>query len=424
MTEQPSTAARAQEQRASRESTRSPLRRRLRLAIVVCAVFTSLALLSFYAPTYAVRYLIVSALDAQGVEHEGIDSIRVNPWTLELWAGPVRFGLGSADPGQLGELDLNIRFDPLLERRISIERLLLREINVTVTRSGENAIRLNGVPLHHLVPPLGVARQPEETGHVWSAGVDTFELRDSRLNFRDRDGGELELEVERLTLMDFNPWEPGRPGRFELVARVNDIRLDWSGEARPFADTIALTIDSRTEQIDVPKLARFTGPWGLDHAGGTYDTQIKISVTLPASGGLNGQAIGTIAVKEVDYGRFQDTALTLEKAEVRLDLGYSSSETGDLALRGPGRGPRSRQRYVRRQDQGFRRCGAGCHERPRGEIREGWRTRGRRRDTSRPRGRRILRSGRDIHRQVTRTADPASVLVRDAGRLPGRHRVG
>ena len=334
MTEQPSTAARAQEQRASRESTRPPPRRRLRLAIVVCAVFASLALLSFYAPTYAVRYLIISALDAQGVEHEGIDTIRVNPWTLELWAGPVRFGLGSADPGQLGELDLNIRFDPLLERRISIERLLLREIDVTVTRSGENAIQLNGVPLHHLVPPLGVARQPEETGHVWSAGVDTFELRDSRLNFRDRDGGELELEVERLTLMDFNPWEPGRPGRFELVARVNDIRLDWSGEARPFADTITLAIDSRTEQIDLPKLARFTGPWGLDHSGGTYDARLKTSLTLPASGGLNGQAVGSIAVKDANYGRVKDSALTLEQAEVRLDLRYSSSEAGVVTLKG------------------------------------------------------------------------------------------
>ena len=332
MTEQPNTATRAQEQRASRGSTRLPPRRRLRLGIVVCAVFALLALLSFYAPTYAVRYLIISALDAQGVEHEGIDTIQVNPWTLELWAGPVRFGLGSADRGQLGELGLNVRFRPLLERRISIEQLVLREIDVTVTRGEENAIMLNGIPLQRLFPPLDLARQSAAAGHLWAAGIDTLELRDSRLGFLAQDGGELEVEVERLTLMDFNPWEPGRPARFELAAWVNDMRLDWSGEARPFAETITLAIDSHTQQIDAPKLARFIGPLGLDRSGGSYDTRLKYSLTLPASGGLNGEAVGTITVKGADYARAKDFALTIEQAELRLDLRHASSESGDLTL--------------------------------------------------------------------------------------------
>jgi hypothetical protein len=142
------TPARVEEQRSSRGWTRFPPRRRLRLGIVVCAVIALLALLFSYAPTYLVRYLIGSALDARGVEHEGIETLQVNPWTLELWVGPVRFGVGSSDRGQLGELGLKIRFGPLLKRRISIERLLLRGIDVTVTHSGENAILLNGISLH------------------------------------------------------------------------------------------------------------------------------------------------------------------------------------------------------------------------------------------------------------------------------------
>jgi hypothetical protein len=244
----------------------------------------------------------------------------------------VRFGLGSADRGQLGELGLNVRFRPLLQLRISIEQLVLREIDVTVTRGEENAIVLNGIPLQRLFAPLDLARQSAAAGHIWAAGIDTLELRDSRLGFLAQDGGELEVEVERLTLMDFNPWEPGRPARFELAAWVNDMRLDWSGEARPFAETITLAIDSHTQQIDAPKLARFIGPLGLDRSEGSYDTRLKYSLTLPASGGLNGEAVGTITVKGADYARAKDFALTIEQAELRLDLRHASSESGDLTL--------------------------------------------------------------------------------------------
>ncbi|KPJ84749.1 hypothetical protein AMJ57_05545, partial [Parcubacteria bacterium SG8_24] len=225
-------------------------RRRIRLGIIVAAVVALLILIFSYVPGYVARH---------------------------LWLGPVRFGIGPSNPGQLGELGLRLRVAPLLERKVSIDRLLLRGIDVTVIRDGDDAVHLNGIPLHRFIPPPSAAGTPEESGEGWAAGVDTLELRDSRLHFRDRDGGELEVEVDRLALMGFKTWEPERPGRFELAARLNDIRLNWTGEARPFADSITLAIDSRTEQADLPKLVRLTGPLGLDRHAGTFDAHLKHS---------------------------------------------------------------------------------------------------------------------------------------------------
>ena len=118
------------------------------------------------------------------------------------------------------------------------------------------------------------------------------------------------------------------------AARVNDIQLNWSGEASPFADSVTLAIDSHTDQADMLKLIRFTGPLGLDRHAGTYDAHLKHSLTLPASGGLDGQAAGTIAITGVDFGRSEHFALALERTQVNLDVRYTFSESGDFSLQG------------------------------------------------------------------------------------------
>ena len=319
----------------SRASVSPPRSRRLlRSSIIVVIVVALLALLFFYAPRYVARYLVSSELDDLDIDYEGVDTLSINPWTRELWLGPVRFGSGPSDRGQLGELGLTIRFNPLLKHRVSIERLLLRGIDVVVTRSKNNAFALNGIPLEQFIPQPDAAGQLAGEGDAWGAGVDTFELRDSRLIFQDRERGDLEVDLERLTLMEFQTWEPERPGRFELAARVNDIQLNWSGEARPFADNVTLAIDSLTEQADVPKVVRFTGPWGLDRRDGSYEVRLKYEVTLFHSGRVEGRAVGTIDIKGADYERAGVFALALERAKVDLDVRYTLSESGDFTLKG------------------------------------------------------------------------------------------
>jgi peptidoglycan hydrolase-like protein with peptidoglycan-binding domain len=234
----------------------------------------------------------------------------------------------------VGELGLDLSFKPLLQRRVMIDRLLVRGIDVVLTRSPEKLLTLNGVPLNRIIPRPDPAEQPETSDQGWRVGVESVELRESRLIFQEDQRGDLEVDVERLNLADFQTWHPERPGRFELAARLNDIELNWSGEARPFADNITLAIDSRTEQADVPKVVRFTGPLGLDRRDGTYDADLKYEMTFFDSGRFEGKTVGTIDIKGVDYERTGEFALALERAKLDLDVGYSLSESGDLALTG------------------------------------------------------------------------------------------
>ncbi len=172
-----------------------------------------LGLLVFYAPRHVARYLLSTELDELGISYEGIDTLDINPWSRELELGPVSFGAGPSERGQFGELDLNLRFNALLQRRVSLERLLMHGINVHVTRSDDNRIALNGIPLEQFLSTTDASSQTEGKGNAWGAGIDTLELHDSRLIFQDREEGDQEVEVERLVLTQFKTWEPQRPGR-------------------------------------------------------------------------------------------------------------------------------------------------------------------------------------------------------------------
>ena len=74
-------------------------RRLFRLGFVLAAVVAFLALVFSFAPSHIARYFIASELDARGIEHEGIETLEINPWTRELWLGPARFGAGASSRG-------------------------------------------------------------------------------------------------------------------------------------------------------------------------------------------------------------------------------------------------------------------------------------------------------------------------------------
>jgi hypothetical protein len=203
-----------------------------------------------------------------------------------------------------------------------------------VTHDTDGALSLNGIALDQLLPETSQSAAPDTESGSWMTGVDALELRDSTLIFQRSDGGTLAVEVERLVMTDFRAWEPDHPGRFELTAGVNDIQLNWSGEARPFADNITLNIDSRTTQAELPKLIRFTGPLGLDRREGTYDARLEYEVMIAESGHLDVQVSGTIDISGVDYARSGVFALALDQAQLELDLHFASSVGGDRALEG------------------------------------------------------------------------------------------
>jgi peptidoglycan hydrolase-like protein with peptidoglycan-binding domain len=165
-------------------------------------------------------------------------------------------------------------------------------------------------------------------------GLGDLELRDSQLIFNEKTGGVLTIEIERLVLHDFVSWQPQVAGTFSLDARINDIDLNWTGKARPFAENIAVSAETRTENADLVKISRFTGPLGLERRAGVYNSYLKHDFTLSADGHLQGQSVGGVDIRGLDYARASEFELLIDQSSIDLDVRYTLSTSNDLHVAG------------------------------------------------------------------------------------------
>jgi peptidoglycan hydrolase-like protein with peptidoglycan-binding domain len=305
-----------------------------RIAIILAVTLIPLSLIINFVPTFMARYLIESQLEKLGIEHGGIDTVRVNIFKREVWAGPLHIRMSDSDPGQLGELGIKIRFLPIFKKRAMVESVLIRGIDIFVSRNPDHKITLNGIPLNQFFPKDEETKTKNAEGEPWGIGLIKFELLESRVIFREKTGGILTVEIDKFSLSNFHSWYPDKAGFFDLKAKVNDIKLNWTGEARPFSNNITLAIDAQTNEVTLPNIIRFVGPIGFKRKDGLYNSHLKLNITIFDSGRLEGLTEGTLEVIGLNYEREGDFSLTVDQAEINLNTEYTLSENSDFHLGG------------------------------------------------------------------------------------------
>ena len=305
--------------------------------IIVALVLLIIVLLFSFVPTYVARYLVTNTLHDFDIELEGLKTLKINLWKREVWAGPVRFRTGNTDQGQLGEIGIKINVFPFLQKHAMIERVLIRGVDIFITRAEDNTLTLNGIPLNQFSPAVDTAepKQVAKQSKPWGAGLGEFELQDSRILFKEKTGGMLTVKIERLRLGDFTSWLPDAPGTFQLQASVNDIKLDLNGQARPFAKHITLNVDTDARDAELPKVIEFTGPlFGLERNAGVHRSKLHHEITLFDTGRIEGHTKGNIAVHGADYAQVERFSIALEEGSLDLDTRYSLSKKDDFKVNG------------------------------------------------------------------------------------------
>ena len=310
-----------------------------RNVIIITTILVVLTLLYSFAPTYIGRFVIDSQLNKYSIEHTGVETLKINPWTMEIWLGPVNFKTGDTDPGQLGELGVKLNPFPAFLKHAMVERVLVRGIDIYVARAEDNTLTLNGIPLHQFFPAedKAEAEPPDKASTPWGTGLGNFEMQDSRLIYKEKTGGTLTVQIDSLLLGQFISWTPDQAGSFQLNARVNDIELYWSGTARPFAEKITITANADIRQADFAKVIQFTGPLGknpMEHQEGIYNSVFQHEITLFKTGRLEGKSVGKLEVIGADYVQDESFAFSVERTEVDLDTAYTFTEENDIKVDG------------------------------------------------------------------------------------------
>lgn len=306
-----------------------------RIAIFLVFILIIFGLIFTFLPTILVRHLIESEFEKIGIKHDGIDTVNMNLLTGEFWAGPLKVRTSESAPGQLGEIGVDISLLPLINKRAMVDIVLIKGIDIEVSRNRENIITLNGITLNQFFAKDDEGdSEKEDKDEPWGFGLSNLDLVDSRLLFVENTGGILEVEIDRLSLRNFQSWNPEGPGVFDLVARVNEIEFSLKGRATPFADNIKLEIDGEIKEANLPSVIKFTGPLGFKRKDGVFNGRLKHKITIFENGRIEGETSGDIQVLDLDYEREGEFSVKLDKTDIRLNTGYKVSENNDIEING------------------------------------------------------------------------------------------
>ncbi len=304
----------------------------LRLAAWIVIPLLLLALLIFVVPTYAARYVARSQLEGMGVTTEGINTLRIDVWNREIWLGPVQFRGEAAPFGQVEELGIKLGVTNLFHRQALIRELVIKGVDIQLTRETDGRLILNGVDLRRQGEQPATA--PEEKGNPWGAGIDEVRIVDSRIFFTDRARGTVEIAVASLELDEFRSWEPDHPGRFLLDATINNMGFRAQGTAKPFADVASADVALTVNEVEIEKIARYTGPLGFDRSSGVL--RADLSGTVEAAGGnVDGAVKGEIVQRDTDQSRPDRVALRFDEAVLLLDHRFRLAGDGTSTVDGP-----------------------------------------------------------------------------------------
>ncbi len=324
----------------SSSSTPGPPRRRRVLWIggVTVAVLALLVIGLFVVPGPLVRHLAVDYLEARGLDAQGFETLDIDLWNREVTIGPVAVGLTGAPPARLERLQLRFRLSDVLDGRIRFEAIVIRGIDVRVTRAADSALSVNQVPLSTFLPADAPPPEPTDDAadEPWHAGIDTFELRQSRVLFEDAEGRSVAMEIDGLDLAGFHSWAPDQAGDFALTGRVNAMEVRLRGQARPFADRITVTIDEQVAEIRLDRIEKAAGPLGLGEGDGVLTARFQRHVEVFPDGRITMSTDGSVEAEDVrlvhpDAGSLHlDAGLIALKVMLTVAADDTVSVTGEL----------------------------------------------------------------------------------------------
>lgn len=338
---------------ATATAPRRSWRRRLVLAsVLIAAIVALLALLLVVAPRHIARLVADNYLSGMNIDVDGVKTIDIDLLKGEFSMGPVAFHSGSAEPGSIGLLGIDLSLRDLLEKQALLRRVVVRDVDVAVRQTADGQILINGIPLRQMLaeeaadepaPATTSSRSP------WGTGVDDLRVRNALVTFTNREGGMARVNLEHLDLRGFRSWEPDQPGTFVLSGGVNGIDVNIFGTARPFAEKITTNVEFGIDGIDLASIEEYTGSLGFDPTKGTMTLYGRSAATLFPQGHMEGTGDANLVLANVDAARLGGMEVKLDQGSIALQGAYGVGIDGGFSFTGRGEG-KLNEAYARPAD--------------------------------------------------------------------------
>ncbi|MGE5515614.1 MAG: DUF748 domain-containing protein [Bacteroidota bacterium] len=256
-----------------------------------------------FLPDWGLRYGVTRSL--RGL---GWPQVSVSDADLSLFNGAIvvrRVQAGESLGQMLGidGLDLRFRWKPLFSRRVSVEQLDLDGVDVDIRRDGASW-EVNGLPL--------AVSGGDSAGTAWTYDITALTLTASRLHLSDG-ATRLDVELDRLEVLDIKSWEPTLPMRYRLSGRVNGAAFSVDGTATPFAEHAEFSLNVMLAGFDLAAVAEAAKAAGAGQISGRVDADLR----LQGGAGAPLTLAGKLAVAD---GGWADGSLRLGAGRLALAL--------------------------------------------------------------------------------------------------------
>jgi hypothetical protein len=266
--------------------------RKKRSWIIASGIILLMLLILVFLP-YGIQFGLADFLKQHGARQVEIQNIDFNPFTGRLLFQGVTADSGDGQRLQLERLELVLGWRDLFSKRAHIQAIDMQGLQAAVDVSDPTLLRVSGLSFPLEAGSDASPPEPASEKRPWGFALDKVELRETTLNLR-QDDLNIDLELERLSLLQVISWQMQVMAQLTLEARINSAPLKAELQAGLFDQTRRIEGTIALDGFELKGLQPLLTAGGGPEVEGSLSLQQALKLSLSPTGALQWESDGSL----------------------------------------------------------------------------------------------------------------------------------
>ncbi|MCP3667369.1 MAG: DUF748 domain-containing protein [Gammaproteobacteria bacterium] len=249
---------------------------------LVVLVFTLLLV----AMPYGIGYLLKQQLIEAGASEVNLQDVDFNLFAGHLAVKNLRITTPELPGVELAHAEVDMGWRAILEKRLLIETLAIRDTEIQVERLPDGSLIVTGLKVFDLseADQAESSTAVDEAGFFSGVGINQLQLSNVSIHYREP-GLNTRLKIEQMVLNNIHSWQNDLAGGLTFAGSLDGAPVNFESDLQLFGESRSVSMD-----VDIE---------GLELAG--------YKKYLPQSERLEGKLI----LKGILHGQMEDEFFTL-----------------------------------------------------------------------------------------------------------------
>jgi uncharacterized protein involved in outer membrane biogenesis len=207
------------------------------------------------ASPQAIKYYTSQWLMENGGEQVSFEDVDFNPFLALVLLKGLQVRVDKQTTLSFESVGADLAWAPLFHKQIKLESVILNGFSMLIN-NGDDGLTLGGIRL----PGDESAAQTTDTApSEWLAGVDSIELHDIQLGYRDT-RLDLALVISDLTLSQLAQWNSESAAHVDATGTLNAAPFTINGELAPLASRPSYRLKLKLDKLPLAAFGQLAQP--------------------------------------------------------------------------------------------------------------------------------------------------------------------